>query len=167
MAHEEDHGKTLAEIEARAWELTEKIQFALFTTWNGERMEQWPLTAHVDKEARSFHFLVDKGAPRYGHLETYPDVMLGFSDTPGAKYVVVNGKADLSNDRSKIKEIWTPFAKAWWDSPEDPDIRLLTVVPYRAEVWDSPNKLVSAAIMLTAAVTGTKPAVGEHGAVRM
>lgn len=167
MAHEEDHGKSLAEIEARAWELTEKIQFALFSTWTGEKLEQWPLTAHVGKEARAFYFLVDKGAARYNHIETYPDVMLGFSDSPGGKYVVINGKAELSNDRAKIKDLWSPFAKAWWDSADDPAIRLLTVTPYRGEVWDSPNKLVSAAIMLTAAVTGAKPAVGEHGAVRM
>jgi general stress protein 26 len=167
MAHEEEHGKTLAEMEARAWELAEKIQFALFSTWNGEKMEQWPLTSTVDKEARAFYFLVDKGAARYNHLDTFPDVMLGFVDSPGAKYVVINGKAELSNDRDKIKELWSPFAKAWWDSAEDPAIRLLTVKPNRAELWDSPNKLVSAALMLTAVVTGTKPAIGDHGAVRL
>lgn len=167
MAHEEDHGKTLAELEARAWELAEKIKFALFTTWNGEKLAQWPLTAHVDREGRAFYFLVDKKAGQYSHLELLPDVMLGFVDSPGTKYVVINGKAAISNDRAKIQELWTPFAKAWWDSPDDPSIRVLTVTPNRAEVWDAPNQLIAAAVMLTAAVTGAKPAVGDHGAVRM
>ena len=44
MAHEEDR-KTPAEIEARVWELAKKIQFALFTTWDGTAQRQWPLTA--------------------------------------------------------------------------------------------------------------------------
>ena len=81
--------------------------------------------------------------------------------------LVVNGRAAISNDRDRIKELWSPFAKAWWDSPEDPDIRVLTVTPERAEIWDAPGKIISAAVMLTAAVTGGKPAVGEHGSVRM
>ena len=48
-----------------------------------------------------------------------------------------------------------------------PEPRLLTVTPSQAELWEGPNKLVAAAIMLTAAVTGAKPAVGDHGKVRL
>ena len=48
MAHEENH-KTPDEYEDRAWELMKKIQFALFTTWNGSKQAQWPLTAKVER----------------------------------------------------------------------------------------------------------------------
>ncbi|MCW5718495.1 MAG: pyridoxamine 5'-phosphate oxidase family protein [Bauldia sp.] len=81
-------------------------------------------------------------------------------------YVTIEGRAVVANDRAKIKELWTPFARAWWESADDPDIRVLTVTPAKAEIWEGPNKLVAAAIMLTAAVTGAKPPVGDHGKVR-
>ena len=165
MAHEENHGKTPAELEAHVWKLAGKIQFALFTSFDGETIAQWPLTAHVDADARLISFLVEDDGVRYQSLGAHPSVTLGFADHP--KYVVIRGDAVLSNDRERIRELWSPFAKAWWDSAEDPSIRLLTVHPERAEYWDSGHSLVASAIMLTAAVTGAKPAVGEHAKVAM
>ena len=166
MANEENH-KTPAEYEDRVWELAEKIRFCLFTTWDGSKQAQWPLTAMPDREEGAIYFLVGEKAGKYTHLGQYPAVTLGFADTGGSKYVVVNGRAVVSNDRAKIKELFSPFAKAWWDSAEDPDIRLVTVTPDQAELWEGPGRLVAGAIMLTAAVTGAKPPVGDHGEVRL
>ena len=81
--------------------------------------------------------------------------------------MTISGQARVSNDRAKIKELWSPFAKAWWDSADDPDIRLVTFTPEAAEVWEGPSKLIAYAVMLTAAATGAKPPVGDHGAVRL
>lgn len=167
MAHEEDHEKSPQELADRTWELMKKIQFALFTTWDGSKQAQWPLTANTDRDEGAVYFLVSNRDGKYDHLDEFPAITLGFADPGGPKYVVVNGHAALTDDRAKIKELWSPFAKAWWDSADDPDIKLLTVTPDRAEIWDSPNKLIATAVMLTAAVTGAKPAVGDHGAVRM
>lgn len=100
-------------------------------------------------------------------IEKFPTVSLGFVDQGGSDYLALSGQAVVSNDREKIRELWTPFAKAWWDSADDPDIRLITVTPENAELWDGPSKLIAGALMLTAAVTGAKPAVGDHGAVRL
>lgn len=166
MANEENH-KTPEEYEDRAWELMKKIQFALFTTWDGSRQAQWPLTANPERDEGAVYFLVSNRDGKYDALDEFPAVTLGFADPGGPKYVVVNGNAALTNDRAKIKELWTVFAKAWWDSADDPDIRLLTVTPEQAEIWDSPNKLIATAVMLTAAATGAKPAVGDHGQVRL
>ncbi|HWJ71690.1 MAG TPA: pyridoxamine 5'-phosphate oxidase family protein [Kaistia sp.] len=165
MANEEDTGKTQAELESHVWKLAEKIQFALYTARDGNTIAQWPLTANVDREANAIYFLVDNSGTQYDHLARSADVSLGFADHP--KYVVVQGNAAIANDRAKIKELWSPFAKAWWDSADDPAIRLLTVIPSRAEYWDSGNSLVASAVMLTAAVTGAKPAVGEHAKVAL
>ncbi len=166
MANEE-HRKSPDEYEDRAWELIDKIKFALFTTWNGDKQDQWPLSSMADREAGVIEFLVSQSSGRYDHLEQFPAVTLGFADIGGAKYVVVNGHAALSDDRARIAELFSPFAKAWWDSADDPDIRLLTVSPERAEIWDSPGKLIATAVMLGAAVTGKKPPVGDHGTARM
>lgn len=164
MANEEKVDKTPAELEAHVWKLAKKIQFALFTTAVGGRIGQWPLTAHVDEDARAIYFLVEDDGVRYRDIAASP-VTLGFADHP--KYLVLRGDAVLSNDRAMIRELWSPFAKAWWDSPEDPAIRLLTVEPAEAEYWDSGNSLVASVLMLTAAATGAKPAVGEHAKVAM
>lgn len=164
MANEEDVSMTPAELEEHVWKLARKIQFALFTRRDGEAIVQWPLTAHVDADRRAIFFLVEDDGIRYRDVGASP-VTLGFADHP--KYLVMRGEATLSNDREMIRELWSPFAKAWWDSPDDPAIRLLTVEPTQAEYWDSGNSLVASVLMLAAAATGAKPAVGEHAKVAM
>jgi general stress protein 26 len=159
--------KSPDEYEDRAWELVDRIQVSLFTTWTGDKQDQWPLTAISDRDAGVIEFLVSRQSGRYDHLEEFPAVTLGFADNGSAKYVVVDGHARLSDDRARIKSLWSPFAKAWWQSADDPDIRLLTVTAERAELWDSPGKLAATAVMLGAAVTGKRPATGDHGAVRL
>lgn len=167
MAKEEAHQKTPAELEDRVWHFAEKIRYALLTTMNGQRPHTRPLSAIPKREDNAIYFLVDVHGTKNAEITQHPSVSLAFADTGKGDYVTINGSATVSNDRAMIKELWTPFAKAWWDDENDPDIRLLTVLPHEAEIWEGPNKLVAAAIMLTAAVTGAKPAVGEHGKVGM
>ena len=179
MAHEEE-GLSPGELADKAWQLAEKIRIGMFTTWDGTQQRIRPLTATVDRDAHAIYFLIDvtggttlaaaTGAPSLTlaeQIERFPTVTIAFVDQGGSDYVTITGEAAVSNDREKIRELWTPFAKAWWDSADDPDIRLVTVRPDNAEIWEGPNKLVAYAVMLTAAATGAKPPVGDHGAVRL
>jgi general stress protein 26 len=59
------------------------------------------------------------------------------------------------------------FAKAWWDSADDPNIRVLKVTPEDAQYWDSPGTTVSTIKMLAAAATGTRPNLGDNRKVAM
>ena len=53
------------------------------------------------------------------------------------------------------------------DSPDDPNIRLLTVTPDDAEFWDGPGKIVGTIKMLAAAATHTRPNYGDNRKVTM
>jgi general stress protein 26 len=89
-------------------------------------------------------------------------VQLTFSNEASNDYLFIAADAQISNDRSKIKELWTPFAKAFWDSEDDPDIRLIVVSPNHAEFWDGPGRVAATAKMLFASVTGNKPDIGDN-----
>jgi len=79
----------------------------------------------------------------------------------------VTGEASVSSDRAKIKELWNPWAKAWWDSPDDPNICILKVTPTQAEYWDTPGKIINTIKMAVAAATGNRPEIGENRKVAM
>jgi general stress protein 26 len=179
MAHEEAR-LTPDELADKAWNLAGKIRIGLFTTWDGTQQRIRPLSATIDRDAGAIYFLISAtggttlaeatGAPGLTlaeQVERFPTVTVAFADQGASDYVALTGEAAVSNDRGKIAELWTPFAKAWWDGPEDPDIRLVTFRPDNAELWEGPNKLVAYAVMLAAAATGSKPPVGDHGAVRL
>lgn len=165
MADEEDHGMTPDELADRVWHFAEKIRFCMFATWDGRRQRMRPLSSIPTRDEHAIYFLVDAAGDKNEQIQRFPFVSLGYADPGAGDYVTITGRATVGNDRAKIKELWTPFAKAWWDSADDPDILLVRFVPDEAELWEGPHKLVAAAIMLTAAVTGSKPSLGDHGNV--
>jgi len=169
MAHHEQQNtdKTDAEIVDRVWELAEKIDVCMFVTWDGERQQARPLSSRVHRDEHAIYFLVSAEGHKNPQIEQFPVVNLAYADTSGMNFISLSGTAEISNDRKKIAELWSKFDKAWWDDETDPDIRLITVRPERAELWDSPGKLIAFTAMLTAAVTGAKPDFGDNATVRI
>ena len=167
MAHEkqQETDMTPAEVVDRVWELAKKIDFCMFVTWDGDRQQARPLSSRVFRDEHAIYFLVSADGHKIEQVERFPVVNLAYADTGAMKYVSISGTARVSNDRAKIKDLWSNFDKAWWDDENDPDIRLLTVSPERAELWDSPGKAIALATMLTAAVTGAKPKMGDNATV--
>nr|WP_292770465.1 pyridoxamine 5'-phosphate oxidase family protein [Mesorhizobium sp.] len=167
MSHKDKTTLTAEEARDRAWELAEKINICMFVTWDGERQRARPLAANVIRDEHAIYFLTDVNGLKDDQIEKFPIVTMAFSDNSAYKFVSITGEATVTNDRAKITELWTPDNKAFWDSKDDPDIRLITVKPDDAEVWDSPGKIVSAVKMLTAAVTGAKMELGNNRKVTM
>ena len=145
-----------------AWALMKKIGFAMMVTRDGDKMRARPMAAHVDREANSIYFLGDARRHKDEQIEKDPNMNLSFADAGDHKYVSVTGTAVVSNDRAKIRELFNTPAKAWWDSAEDPNIRVLKFTPDDAEFWDSPGTVISYVKMAAAAVTGTRPDLGTN-----
>lgn len=149
----------------RVWELAKRIGTAMFVTWDGEEQRARPLAATIEKDEGVIYFLTDIHGQKDDQVAEFPHVSVSFADHKASKFVALTGTATVSNDRAKIKELWSPFAKAWWDSPEDPAIRVIKVLPRDAEFWDSPGRIVTTISMLAAAVTGRSPKIGENAKV--
>lgn len=146
----------------RAWELMEKIGFAMLVTQDGGKLRSRPMSAYVDRKADAVYFLTDARQHKDDEIQQNPNVNLAFADASDQKYVSVSGTAAVSNDRAKIKELFTTTAKAWWDNADDPNIRVLKFSPEEAEYWDSPGTVISYVKMATAAITGSRPDIGTN-----
>ena len=149
----------------RVWELMDNISTCMLTTHDGERIRSRPMAAFVRRDEDAIYFLGDARQHKDNEIERNPNVGLAFAD--GQKFVSVTGHASVSQDKAKIKELWSPMVKAWWDSPDDPNIRLLTVTPDDAEFWDGPGKIIGTIKMLAAAATSTRPNYGDNRKVTM
>ena len=130
----------------RVWKLIEKIGFCMLSTHDGEDIRARPMAAHIDRDEHAIYFLTDRDSHKDEDIERNPNVGLAFANTGGQKYVSLTGHAALSNDRQKIRELWSTPAKAWWDSPG-------TVVSYVK--------------MLAAVMTDSRPAVGDSAKVKL
>ncbi|MDB5620627.1 pyridoxamine 5'-phosphate oxidase family protein [Tardiphaga sp.] len=146
----------------RSWELMKKIGFAMMVTRDGEKLHSRPMSSYLDRDANTIFFLTDARHHKDEEIAADPDVNLSFADAGAVKFVSVSGKMAVSNDRAKIRELFSTPAKAWWDSAEDPNIRVLKFTPDEVEFWDSPGTVISYVKMAAAAVTGTRPDVGTN-----
>jgi general stress protein 26 len=111
-------------------------------------------------------FLADARHHKESDIKRYNKVCLAFSDTGAQNYVSV-GQAEVIVDQPKVREFWGIPAKAWWNSPDDPNIRLLKVTPFDAQYWDAPGSTVADVKMAAAALTGSRPSMDENRKVTM
>jgi general stress protein 26 len=151
----------------RVWELMKKISICMLANWDGRELHARPMGAYLRPEENAIYFLSDVRRHKDEEIRQYSKVCLAFADTSGQSYVSLAGHAEVTGDRAKIRELWGTPAKAWWDSPDDPNIRVLKVTPAEAEYWDAPGKTVAYIKMATAAMTGHRPDMGENRKVGM
>ncbi|MEA3062075.1 MAG: hypothetical protein QOJ94_1856 [Sphingomonadales bacterium] len=151
----------------RVWELMKKIGFAMLVTRDGNKLRARPKSAHLERDENAIYFLTDARRHKDEEIARDPNVNLSVADPGSQKYVSLSGTAAISHDRARIKQLFTTPAKAWWDSAEDPNIRVLKVMPDDAEYWDSPGSVISYVKMAAAAVSGTRPDLGDNRKVSM
>jgi general stress protein 26 len=151
----------------RAWELMDKIGFAMLVTRDGDKLRARPMRAYLERDENAIYLLTDARRHKDEEIARNPSVNLSFADTGSMKYVSLTGTATVSNDRARIKELFSTPAKAWWGSADDPNIRVLKVVPDDAEFWDSPGSMISYVKMAVAAATGSRPDIGDNRKVSM
>ena len=151
----------------RVWELMKKIGFAMLVTCDGDKLRARPMSAYLKRDENAIYFLTDARHHKDEEIARDPSVNLSFADAGGQKYVSVTGTAVVDNDRAKIKELFSTPAKAWWNSADDPNIRVLKITPDDAEFWDSPGTVVASIKMAVAAATGGRPDMGENKKVAM
>lgn len=67
------------------------------------------------------------------------------------------GEARIGTNPEKIKELWNPMLKIWFDGPEDPNVTLIRVTPTDGFYWDTKSgKMIQMVKMLAGMVTGKK-----------
>ena len=118
----------------------------LFTT----SLEELPLHARPMSTSKvcdqgNFWFLSSRDSNENEEIALDPRVQLFFTNPSDLEYLTVYGKATISTDLSKIEELWTPQAKAWFaKGSTDPAITVIKVKPEEVFCWDNKNeKMVS------------------------
>jgi len=149
-------------------ELLEDVRFAMFTTRVEDRLRARPMTTMAADSSGSLWFFISADADTLAEIAADPSVGLAYADNGKGTYVSVAGDAAVRQDQAKVRELWNPAFKAWFDGPDDPNLRLVEVRIAAAEYWDSPDSRVARLIgIVAAAVTGDEYDAGEQGEVEL
>lgn len=125
-------------------------------------------TQQVDEDG-TIWFFSGKSSDKNKDIENSSEVQLFYSQTGNSEYLSVYGHAEVLVDRNKIDELWSPFAKTWFnEGKDDPELTLIKVVPEEAYYWDTKhNKFVSLAKILVGAVIGKQMDDGVEGKIKV
>ena len=150
-------------------DLREKIKdvkFGMFTTLNPEgKVTSRPMTSQQLDDAGNVWFFTSDESDFVRHLSMHPQVNVSFADPEDSLYVSIAGHAELTRDRAKIDELWSPLVSAWFDGgKEDPHLALVKVHVNTAEYWDThSSKMTQLYALAKSALTGKAPRdLGEH-----
>lgn len=146
----------------KIWKNAEKIGICMFVTWDGERQRARPVAARPHREEGAIYVMTDVHGKKDDQIENFPKVTLAFADTGSNTYVSITGHATVSDDRAKIKELWSVYDKVFWDGPDDPSVRLITVKPDDAEIWDGAGKIWAGIAMAANLTTGSELSLGDN-----
>jgi general stress protein 26 len=136
------------------------IMFTMLTTTSEDGSLHSRPMGTLNPEPKDFDgtlwFFSKRDSIKNHNIEKEPKVNLAYANPDKHQYVSISGKAFISNDRGKMKDLWTPVLKAWFpEGPEDPEMTLIGVNVESAELWDSPpGKVVQLLGFVKSAVTG-------------
>jgi len=85
-----------------------------------------------------------------------PYIQLLFQASTHSGFVSLSGRAEISTDKLKIKELWEPLLKTWFtEGLDDPRISVIKFVPHSGYYWDTKNgQIVAFAKQVTGALIG-------------
>ncbi len=148
----------------RVWDIIEKVGVCMLTTQFAGGLRARPLEARPDRDAGLIFFVTDIHSGKEDEIGAKPDVGLVFIDAHDKAYLSITGRASISRDAEKTKAAWRKTDEVWWPGgPSDPDVCLLQVEPFTAELWDGPaSAAVTAFEFARARLTGEEPRLGEN-----
>ena len=156
----------------KLWDMIKDIKFGMFTHRHGNgRLHSVPLTTQNRSldEASTLYFFISRKSEMARHIDQDLHVNVTYTSPSDDRYISLSGEALIVEDQPKKEELFSTMAKAWFPGgAKDPDLALLKVNISHAEYWDvKESKMVQVAKMVSAAITGTPPLIGEHKEIRM
>lgn len=140
MAH--DHTKH--EGAAKLYDMIKDVRVAMMTSIEPDgSLHSRPMYNHTVDDQGDLWFFSRARDPKIGELKKDGQINLAYADTSNQNYVSVSGRAEIVQDKAKVKELWTEGLKTWFpNGPDDPNIALIRVHPSGGEYWDSPSRTV-------------------------
>ena len=151
-------------------ELIKDVRICMMTTMASDgSFDSRPMATQETEFDGTVWFLTGNSSGKVQEIKADDHIGLMYSDPANHNFVSAKGRAEISQDKGKIHELWNPMYKAWFQEGEDdPNIAVVKVQITEAQYWEaSSSRLIFGIKYLAAAVTGGKVDVGETGTVKV
>lgn len=155
-------GKHQLESVDRIWEVIEKARVCMMATQFADGLRVRPMEALPQRDENVICFLTDRRGLREDDVEICPEVYLTFVYPNENVYLAVTGEAFVIEDIDCARRLWDRQQDGWLSGPTDPNLMIIRVELWRAEMWDGPaNSAVADFQFAKARLYGIKANLGE------
>jgi general stress protein 26 len=157
---QQNRGEAIQKIK----DLTEGIDFCMLTTNDAGVLRSRPMSTQNTEFDGDIWFFTNEDTHKIEEIEKDNRVAVAYSKPGDNTFISISGRASISKDRAKMKELWSPVLKAWFpEGLDDPKLCLLKVEAEQAEYWEgSSSTLVQLFGMVKAIATGQEANYGEN-----
>ncbi|HEX8562493.1 MAG TPA: pyridoxamine 5'-phosphate oxidase family protein [Flavobacterium sp.] len=148
---------TSQEAAAKIKQMAEEIKTCMFCTeLSVQPIATRPMHVQEVDDNGNLWFISSKQSNKNFEIMQDDRVQLIFANNADSHFLSLFGHATIYRDKSKIDEVWSPVAKAWFEQGEnDPDVTVIKVRPTDAYYWDTKEgKVVTLLKIAAAAITG-------------
>jgi len=151
--------------------LVKAIDICLFCTnlRDNDGLTTRPMSTQAVDEYGNLWFFSAKDSTKNEEITKDSKVQLFYSHPSKSSYMILNGTAELSFDKDKIKQYWSPLAKTWFkEGIEDPNISLIKVNTKSAYYWDvEGNQMINFFKMIASVATGSNLVDAKEGNLKV
>ena len=139
-------------------ELVKAADIGMFTSGLTKLpLDSRPMATQDADDEGNLWFFSKKDSTKNEEIEKDNRVQIFYANKSSSEYLSVYGTAEIFYDRQKIKDLWTPMAKAWFtEGEDDPSITVIKVTPVDVYYWDTKNNKLVSLIKIAAAVVSGK-----------
>lgn len=136
---------------------------------NGTGIHTRPMVYQQIEDDGTIWFFTNEYSPKVEEISVNNEISLCFINESESNYLILKGKASLSNDEQKMKELFNPIVNAWFPNGlDDPKLALLKVDLTSAEYWDnSSSTMVFLFNVAKALFSDSIYNEGEHGKINL
>lgn len=152
----EENRRDLAGVDAieRIKDMIDDADSCFFCTGSGQGPSRGvrPMSVRETDDAGAIWFLSSIDSHKNQELQSNPTVKLFFQSGKHSGFLELDGHAEVSQDKARIKQLWNAMLKTWFtEGQDDPRITVIKITPRTGYYWDNKHG---------DAVAGVKVAVG-------
>lgn len=146
----------------RIWQVIERAGVCMMAANFADGLRVRPMMTLPVRDENAILCVTDRRGLKDADIEEAPEVYLTFVYPNENVYLALTGEAFVNLDPDDAQELWTQKEEAWWSGPDDPNLLVMRVELWRAEMWDSPvNCPVADFQFAKARLFGTKANLGD------
>jgi general stress protein 26 len=124
------------------------MEFAMLTTEDRMgHLRSRPMVVLEDMTDDALWFFTEASCHKVDDVQGHHAVNVSYTDSTSGRFVSVSGRARVIRDRAQLRALWSSKLKPWFPKgAEDPEIALLRVEVFEAELWQSPDRQIEVSL---------------------